>query len=132
MRRIENLALLLARILMSWIFIHGGWSKLLAASTTQAAFGQRGLPVPVLAWLVAVIVELIGGLALLFGLFTRATGLVLAIWCVVTGLVAHTNFADRAQEIQFWKNMAMTGGFLYVFCFGAGIYSLDRLRTRYR
>jgi putative oxidoreductase len=132
MRRIENLALLLARILMSWIFIHGGWSKLLAASATQAAFGQRGLPVPVLAWLVAVIVELIGGLALLFGLFARATGLVLAIWCVATALVAHTNFADRAQEIQFWKNMAMTGGFLYVFCFGAGIYSLDRLRTRYR
>jgi putative oxidoreductase len=132
MRRIENLALLLARILMSWIFIHGGWSKLLAASATQAAFGQRGLPVPVLAWLVAVIVELIGGLALLFGLFARATGLVLAIWCVATALVAHTNFADLAQEIQFWKNMAMTGGFLYVFCFGAGIYSLDRLRTRYR
>ena len=132
MRRIENLALLLARILMSWIFIHGGWSKLLAASATQAAFGQRGLPVPVLAWLVAVIVELVGGLALLFGLFARATGLVLAIWCVATALVAHTNFADRAQEIQFWKNMAMTGGFLYVFCFGAGIYSLDRLRTRYR
>jgi len=132
MRRIENLALLLARILMSWIFIHGGWSKLLAASATQAAFGQRGLPVPVLAWPVAVIVELIGGLALLFGLFARATGLVLAIWCVATALVAHTNFADRAQEIQFWKNMAMTGGFLYVFCFGAGIYSLDRLRTRYR
>jgi len=132
MRRIENLALLLARILMSCIFIHGGWSKLLAASATQAAFGQRGLPVPVLAWLVAVIVELIGGLALLFGLFARATGLVLAIWCVATALVAHTNFADRAQEIQFWKNMAMTGGFLYVFCFGAGIYSLDRLRTRYR
>ena len=73
---------------------------------------------PVLAWLVAVIVELIGGLALLFRLSIRATGLVLAIWCVVTGLVAHTNFADRAQEIQFWKNMAMTGGFFTCFALG--------------
>jgi len=132
MNRIENFALLLARILMCWLFVHGGWGKLLAPAATQAAFGQRGLPLPVLAWLIAVVVELVGGLMLLFGLFTRATGLGLAVWCVLTALVAHTNLADRAQEIQFWKNMAMTGGFLYVFCFGAGIYSLDRLRTRYR
>ena len=39
-----------------------------------------------------------GGLALLFGLFTRPVGLVLAIWCVATALIAHPNLADRNQE----------------------------------
>jgi putative oxidoreductase len=133
MDRTQDIALLLGRILMSWIFISGGWGKLLAATATQAAFGQRyGLPLPLLAWLVAVVVELGGGVALLLGLYTRFVGFVLAVWCVATAFVAHTNFAERIQEIQFHKNMAMAGGFLYVFAIGAGIYSLDRLRLRYR
>jgi putative oxidoreductase len=133
MNGVENTSLLAGRVLMSAIFVHGGWGKLLAAAATQAAFGDKfGLPMPMVAWLIAVIVELGGGLLLLFGLFTRPVGLVLAAWCVATALVAHTNFADRAQEINFYKNIAMTGGFLYVFAFGAGAYSLDALRLRRR
>jgi uncharacterized membrane protein YphA (DoxX/SURF4 family) len=76
-------------------------------------------------WMLAVAIELGGGLAILLGLFTRPVGLVLAIWCVATALIAHTNFADRNQEIHFLKNMAMMGGFLYVAAFGAGAWSLD-------
>jgi hypothetical protein len=45
--------------------------------------------------------------------------------CVATALIGHTNFADRNQEIHFLKNMAMTGGFLYVAAFGGGAWSLD-------
>jgi putative oxidoreductase len=133
MNKTENWALLIGRVLMSWIFITGGWGKLMAAAATQAAFGDRyGLPAPMLAWLVAVVVELGGGLAILLGLYARAAGLILAVWCVATALVAHTNFADRMQEINFHKNMAMAGGFLFVFAIGAGLYSLDRIRLRYR
>jgi hypothetical protein len=69
--------------------------------------------------------QLGGGLAILVGLFTRPVGLVLAIWCVATALMAHTHFADRNQEIHFLKNMAMMGGFLYVAAFGARAWSLD-------
>jgi putative oxidoreductase len=83
------------------------------------------LPMVEAAWVLAVVVELGGGLAILFGLFTRPVGFVLAIWCVVTALIAHTNFADRIQEINFFKNMGLTGGFLYVAAFGAGAWSLD-------
>jgi putative oxidoreductase len=133
MSRTQNVSLLVARILMCVLFLEGGWGKLVNAGAIQTAFGQRyGLPLPILAWLIACIVELFGGLAVLFGVYARAAGLILAIWCIATALVGHTNFADRNQEIHFWKNMAMCGGFLYMFCFGAGIYSIDRLRTRYR
>jgi putative oxidoreductase len=78
----------------------------------------------------AVVIELGGGLAILFGLFTRPVAFVCAIWCVATALIAHTNFADRIQEIQFFKNMGMTGGFLYIAAFGAGAWSLDAWRSR--
>ncbi|HZT89773.1 MAG TPA: DoxX family protein [Stellaceae bacterium] len=132
MNSLENTSLLVGRILMSVIFVHGGWGKLLGAAATQATFAKLGLPLPVVAWVIAVIVELGGGLLLLFGLFTRPVGLVLAAWCVATALIAHTNFAERIQEIQFMKNMAMTGGFLYVFALGAGAYSLDAALGRRR
>ena len=125
MQETENTAALLGRVAMSVIFIHGGWGKLLAPVATQAMLAGHHLPMVQLGWLLAVVVELGGGLAILIGLFTRPVGLVLAIWCVVTALIAHTNFADRNQEIHFLKNMAMMGGFLYVAAFGARAWSLD-------
>ena len=121
----NNAAMLIGRVLMSLLFILGGWGKMMGAAATQAMFAKQGLPMVELAWILAVVVELGGGLAILFGLFARPVGLIMAIWCVATALIAHTNLADRAQEIQFFKNMGLTGGFLYVAVFGAGAWSLD-------
>jgi putative oxidoreductase len=125
MRGTENTATLLGRVAMSLLFIYGGWGKLLAPAATQAMLAGHHLPMVKYGWMLAVVVELGGGLALLLGLFTRPVGLVLAIWCVATALIGHTNFADRNQEIHFLKNMAMMGGFLYVAAFGGGAWSLD-------
>jgi putative oxidoreductase len=47
-------------------------------------------------------------------------------------LIAHTNLAERAQEIQFFKNMGLAGGFLFVATLGAGAWSLDAWRARRR
>src|SRR5277367_200431 len=127
MQGAENTAALLGRVAMSVIFILAGWGKLLAPAATPAMLAGHHLPMVQLGWILAVVVELGGGLALLFGLFTRPVGLVLAVWCVATALVAHTNLADRAQEINFFKNMAMAGGFLYVAAFGARAWSVDAL-----
>ena len=130
MQGTENAAALLGRIAMSVIFILAGWGKLLAPAATQAMLANHHLPMVQLGWILAVVVELGGGLAILFGLLTRPVGLVLAIWRVATALIAHTNFADRNQEINFLKNMAMTGGFLYVAAFGARAWSLDAWWSR--
>lgn len=125
MQTTENLAALIGRILMCLLFVLGGWGKLLGAAATQAMFAKQGLPMVEAAWVLAVAVELGGGLLLLFGLFTRPIGLILAAWCIATALIAHTNFADTAQKIQFLKNMGLTGGLLYVAAFGGGAWSLD-------
>ena len=126
MQGTESLATLIGRILMSLLFILGGWGKLLAPAATQAMLASHNLPMVQAGWVLAVVVELGGGLAILFGLFIRPVAFICAIWCVATALIAHTNFADRIQEINFFKNMGMTGGFLYVIAFGAGPVSLDR------
>jgi putative oxidoreductase len=127
MQGTENATMLLGRVLLSLLFLIGGTIKLLGPAATQAMFVKQGLPM-----VLAVVVEVGGGLAMLFGLFTRPVGLVLAIWCVATALIAHSNIAERAQEIQFFKNMGLTGGFLYVAAFGAGAWSLDAWRSRRR
>lgn len=121
----QSALMLLGRLFLAAIFIMGGIGKVGAAAATQTGFAKLGLPLPEAAYALAVVVELGGGLAILFGLLTRPAGLVLAAWCVATALIAHTNFADRAMEINFMKNMCMTGGFLYVAAFGAGAFSLD-------
>jgi putative oxidoreductase len=121
---------LAGRILLSIIFIWAGWGKLLGFAATIGYFDKIGLPLPPAAAAVAVFMELGVGLALLAGLFTRLSGAALAAWCIVTALVAHTNFADRNMEIHFLKNVAMTGGLLYVVAFGAGAYSLDAILSR--
>ncbi|HXP04742.1 MAG TPA: DoxX family protein [Stellaceae bacterium] len=132
MQTSNNFAALLGRILLSLLFIIGGWGKLMGPAAAQAMLAKFNLPMVEAAWLLAVVVELGGGLAILFGLFARPVGLILAIWCVATALIAHTNLADRAQEIQFFKNMGLTGGFLYVAAFGAGAWSLDAWLSRRR
>src|ERR1700743_378281 len=129
--RMTDGLLLLARILMSVIFILSGLLKLGTAAAEQALPGKLGVTLPILAWLIAVVVELGGGLALLFGLATRQVAIVLALWCVTTALVAHSNFADRQMQVHFMKNLVMAGGFLYVAVLGAGRFSLDGWRHRH-
>ena len=65
MQGIENTAALLGRVAMSLLFIHGGWGKLLAPAATQAMLASHHLPMVKYGWILAVVVELGGGLAIL-------------------------------------------------------------------
>lgn len=123
---------LLGRLMLSVIFIWGGYGKLLAAAATQGYIAKSGLPVPELAWAVAVFVELGVGLALLFGLFTRLCGAVLAVWCIATALIFHSDTGSREMLIQLLKNVGIAGGMVYVMALGGGAYSLDALVVRRR
>jgi putative oxidoreductase len=127
-------AALFARVLMGAIFVWSGAGKLLAPAATMASFAKLGLPVPPMAFAVAVLVELGIGLAFCAGLFSRSAALVLAFWSIATALVAHTNFADRNMMIHFFKNVSMCGGFIFAALLGPGAFSIDALmrpsRTR--
>lgn len=121
---------LAGRVLISLLFIWGGWGKLTSMAATQAYIANGGVSMPVAAYWVAVLMELGVGLALFFGLFTRLSGAALAFWCILTALMFHTNFADRNMLIHFMKNVSMAGGLLYVVAFGAGAFSLDAILAR--
>ena len=122
--------LLVGRILASAIFIMGGWSKLMAMAGTKAYFAKIDVPVPEIAYWVAVVVELGGGVLFLLGFQTRLIGIVLAVFCIATAMLAHTNFAEPSQQINFMKNVCMAGGFLAFAAYGGGGLSLDRILGR--
>ena len=111
------------RILLSLIFILSGWSKISGYEATQGYMTSMGVPGQLLP--LVIILELLGGLAIAFGLFTRWTALALAGFSVVSAVICHSNLGDQAQFINFFKNLAMAGGFLILAANGPGALSLD-------
>jgi len=131
----SDILLLMGRILLGWIFVRSGYGKIFDIGAYSATFPGRGLPV-FLAY-IAVPVEFFGGIALILGLATRYVVLVMIIFMLVATLSSHRywEFSDlavrRAQDSSFYKNLAMLGGFLFLFACGSGRFSLDNwLRKR--
>jgi putative oxidoreductase len=119
----------LGRLLLSVIFILSGFGKIADPAHTIGYIASAGVPAASVAYLLAVIVELGGGVLLLLGLATRWVALALAVFCLFTAFVFH-GFGDMANQINAMKNIAMTGGFLYVAAYGAGEWSIDALLRR--
>lgn len=131
MTNTSSVAAAAGRFLMSIIFLLGGLQKAEGFSDTVAYMVSQGLPMPEVAAVIAILVECLGGLLVLIGYHTRVLGLALAVWCLATGLIAHAHFSDPNQIAHFLKNLAMGGGFLLLFAFGAGGWSVDaRSATR--
>jgi len=127
-----NLLAAVGRLLIALIFIASGLGKIAAPGATQGYIASVGLPMPMVSYLIAVLVELAGGIVILIGYQARITGLVLAAFTLATAMIFHTNFADQNQMIHFLKNIAISGGLLQVAAFGAGALSLDGWRFRSR
>ena len=119
---------LVGRIAISAIFVLSGLSKLAAPAATIGYIQSAGLPLPQIAFALAVLVELGGGVALIAGYRTRAVAGILALFSVATAFAFHHDLADQNQFIHFFKNIAMAGGLLQVIAFGAGSLSLDARR----
>lgn len=116
---------LLGRVMIGAPFVMSGLGKLATYSATVGYIAAVGLPVPPLAFIVAVLTELGGGLLLLSGYRARVVAPAMALFCLVTAAFFHHNFADQNQMIHFLKNVMMAGGLLQIAYFGAGAFSLD-------
>jgi putative oxidoreductase len=121
---------LLGRIGLSLLFVISGWGKIAAYAGTQQYMQAAGIPGALLPLVIAL--ELGGGLAVLFGLFTRCVAIALAIFSVVSAAIFHAHFDDPAQTVNFWKNVSMAGGFLVLAAHGAGAFSVDAMLARRR
>ena len=130
MRALNLYGPLAGRILMAVIFIFAGYGKITGFEGTVGYIASKGLPLPQLAAIGAIIVELGGGILLVLGWQTRWVAAALFIFTAMTALFFHNFWAvppDQAQNqmIHFMKNISMMGGQLFVVIHGAGALSLD-------
>ena len=129
---VQNTAALVGRILLALIFITSGFGKVTGFEGTVGYIGSKHLPLPEVGAIIAILCELGAGTLLLVGFKARWAGLALAIFTLAAGIFFHDywNLTDAAQiganKINFWKNIAISGGMLMVFAFGPGRYSLDK------
>jgi putative oxidoreductase len=82
--------ILALRLVIAFIFVYSGYGKLFPMHDMAVqGFGAMGFPAPAFwVWFVG-IVEVVGGLMVLFGIFTRVAASWLAIVMVVAMATAH-------------------------------------------
>lgn len=117
----QDLAILLLRIGVGVIFIYAGWGKITGIEGTQGFFGGIGIPLPgIMAWVVA-LVELIGGILVLLGGWTRVVHLLLAFIMLVAILTTKLDGGFGGARLDFMLLLAN----LALFWLGTGRYSVD-------
>lgn len=128
MKKLEDTGFLIARILMPVLFIVAGWGKITGYAGTQQYMEAMGVPGFFLP--LTILLEFGGGLAVLFGLLTRFTAIVTAVFTLITAFVFHSDFAVDGNSISFMKNLTIAGGYLLLFITGPGAYSIDRVLNK--
>lgn len=125
---------LLGRILMGVLFVWSGYGKLTNFPGTAGYMANAGIPLAEIALAVTILIELGGGLMLVAGWQARLAALAIFVFVIASTLVFHQYWAVEAaqrqmQMIQFYKNLAIMGGLLYVMAYGAGPLGLDSRRS---
>lgn len=129
----QNALNLAGRVLLAALFLPAGISKLTGFEGTVGYIASVGLPLPVVGAVLALLVEIVGSMALIAGFGTRIAALVLALFTLVASFFFHAFWAvpaDQAFMVQllFFKNVAVVGGLLALAANGAGGWSLDARR----
>ena len=123
--------LLVIRLYWGWSFAQTGWGKLAHLEKTTAFFASLDLPAPKLNAIAAGSTELIGGVLLALGLFTRFASpalIVVMITAYITAdreaLLAITSDGDKFTGAEPFLFLFAS---LIVFAFGPGKLSFDAL-----
>lgn len=131
------LAPLATRIVVGWAFYLTGSGKWAHFDNTVTFFTELGIPFPQANAAFVSTLELVGGICLILGLFTRLMATGLASTMVVALLTA-----DKARFLESWSTASEVSPtdisafvfllfFLWLALYGPGALSLDRLLARW-
>ena len=134
--RSSDAILLVARVLIGWLFLTNGWAKILNMQGFVGYLTNLRVPNPGFwAW-PAMAAELLLGITLILGIATRYASLFAFVYVFITIVLAHRYWEyPAAQQVaqynNFCKNLAIMGGALVLYLTGAGRFSLDNwMRNR--
>ena len=119
-----NIIDLLARISISLLFLINGYFKIVNYDGTMEWIESFGLPGSLI--IPAIILEIIAPILLIVGYKTKLAAAALGLFCLATAIIFHNDFGNQTQLTAFLKNIALMGGFLFLFMNGAKDFSLDK------
>ena len=122
------------RISLALLFVISGVGKIKGFEGTVGYIASNGLPLPQLAAVAAIVVELGAGILIVIGWQARWAATALFLFLIPTTLLFHNFWAydgsqAQLQQIQFLKNLSIMGGMLYIMACGAGSLSLDNRKS---
>ena len=106
-----------ARILMSALFLVSGTRKILTWPATVDAFTSLGIPFANVLTPLVIVLEIGCALMLISGKRTRDVATILAIYTLLSTLIADRFWSAAAAQFtpqlnDFFKNLGLVGGFL--------------------
>ena len=119
-----NIIDLFARISISLLFLINGYFKIVNYDGTMEWIESFGLPGSLI--IPAIILEIIAPILLIVGYKTKLAAAALGLFCLATAIIFHNDFGNQTQLTAFLKNIALMGGFLFLFMNGAKDFSLDK------
>jgi putative oxidoreductase len=127
----NDVVLLISRILLATLFVLFGWAKITGFSGTVSYLEHVGAPAPMLSAIIAVVMELVVGILIVVGFYTRPLAVLLALYTIVAALIGHHFWNETGMEqmenmINFYKNVSIAGGLLALAVTGPGKFSIDR------
>lgn len=130
MKTYQSALNLFGRILIVALFLPAGLSKLTGFEGTLGYFSSLGIPAPTLALVATIVIEIVGGIALLVGFKTRLVAIIMALFTLAAAVTGHAFWAAPADaafiaQLLFFKNIAVMGGLLVLASAGAGSFSFD-------
>ena len=119
-----NILDLVARILISALFLLNGIFKI---SNYDGTVGwMEGFGIPGILLIPAIILEIVGPILIILGYKAKIAAGFLTLFCIATAVIFHNDFSDQMQLGSFLKNIALAGGFLFIFINGTKDFSLDK------
>ncbi|HDG1689180.1 TPA: DoxX family protein [Kluyvera georgiana] len=127
----RDLLLLIARIAIVLLFILSGYPKMLHYDGTVQYMASIGTPMPALAAIIAIVMEVPAVILVILGFFTRPLAVIFLFYTLGTAVIGHhywnmTGDAVMPNMINFYKNISISGAFLLLAIVGPGKISLDK------
>ena len=126
--RLRGFGLLVLRIVVGVTFFAHGWLKFhgMGMPGTTGFFTSLGIPnAALMAWVV-VLVEMLGGIALIVGIFTLPAGLLLTVDMIGVLLTAKRGAAFMGPKSYELELNLLAGAFALALA-GPGMFSLSQL-----
>ena len=112
-----------ARIFLSLLFLIEGIRKISVQDNVIMYMEDYG--VPGILFIPSIILEILFPLLIIIGYKTKLAALVMALFTFTVAVIFHTDFYEDMQMVFFLKDLAIAGGFMMIFFYGANKISLD-------